>query len=201
MPTFAAQTTAIEQGKYPDGAIWKSPDGQRSMWKITMTTAEGHPAAGLKTYSQAIAQVGWKGQVETYEKQGNQGVETFVKQPQQAPEQAPAGPAHNQGSSFPKPQTDPFTMYLSYAKDVYCAMISVNPDRSFSRADFLVELNKVVAGGEFLYDQRPGNPDRKQPDDPRPLHDPAAPTIQELNQVFPGVAADNGSSPWPTANQ
>jgi hypothetical protein len=209
MPVFAAQTTTVDNGGIP---IWQSPDGQRKMWKITMTTPQGQQAAGLKTYSQAIAQIGWNGQVETYEKQGNQGIETFVKQPQQAgygsqPVQQPAGQAQGgqRQYSAPRPQqapTSPYTMYLSYAKDIAVAMIVAG--REFNSADLLVELRKVANGGEFLYETRVDNPNRDQAMQ-EPDKAPAAtePDTNELNGIFGQTEplADDGSAPWPTSPQ
>jgi hypothetical protein len=57
---------------------WQSPDGQKTIWAVTLE-ADGKTFM-LKTYSPKIAQVGWEGQVESYE--NNRG-QKFVKQPQQ----------------------------------------------------------------------------------------------------------------------
>src|ERR1700691_1930082 len=59
--------------------VWASPDGQRKIFELDMIY-EGKPVKA-KTYSSAIATVGWEGEVMTYEKSGNNGPETFVKQP------------------------------------------------------------------------------------------------------------------------
>lgn len=46
-------------------AVWKTPDGSRTLYEVTLEDAEGK-TYGLKTYSEKIAQVGFSGDVETY---------------------------------------------------------------------------------------------------------------------------------------
>lgn len=57
--------------------IWRK--GDRVIHEVTLEI-DGQPKP-FKTYSMAIATEGWEGEVETYEKAGNRGMETFVKQP------------------------------------------------------------------------------------------------------------------------
>lgn len=73
MPEMNAKTTKAKE-------VWKSPDGQRILYRVDLEI-DGQPFEA-KTYSNAIAAEGWEGKVETYEKTGRNGVETFVKQPQ-----------------------------------------------------------------------------------------------------------------------
>lgn len=73
MPIFKLKTTQAEK-------VWASPDGKIKIFKLTMDY-NGKPL-DAKTYSEAIATVGFEGEVETYEKQGRNGVETFIKQVQ-----------------------------------------------------------------------------------------------------------------------
>lgn len=72
MPTVQVTTKTATQ-------VWKSPDGQRTINEVELDW-EGKTLKA-KTYSDAIATVGWSGEVESYEKQGRNGNETFVKQP------------------------------------------------------------------------------------------------------------------------
>lgn len=72
MPTLQLITKESRQ-------VWMSPDGQRKIYELTMDY-QGKPVSA-KTYSDAIATVGWSGLAESYEKTGRNGVETFVKQP------------------------------------------------------------------------------------------------------------------------
>lgn len=58
--------------------VWRSPDGQRIIWLVSLSH-EGKTFAA-KTYSKAIATVGWSGSIESYDKPGKNGNETFVKQ-------------------------------------------------------------------------------------------------------------------------
>jgi hypothetical protein len=68
MPKLRATTLTAEQ-------VWKSPDNTRKIWSLTMDV-DGKTASA-QTFSEAIATVGWSGEVETYERGNN----TFVKQP------------------------------------------------------------------------------------------------------------------------
>jgi len=72
VPILEVETKSAEQ-------IWQSPDGQRVINKLTLDYQGKEFYA--KTFSRDIAKVGWKGKVETYEKVGTKGSETFVKQP------------------------------------------------------------------------------------------------------------------------
>lgn len=58
--------------------VWQSPDGQRTINEVTMDY-EGKEFKA-NTFSDNIAVEGWKGDVETYDKPGKQGSQTFVKQ-------------------------------------------------------------------------------------------------------------------------
>ena len=57
--------------------VWQSPDKQRTIWEINIRDETGKTWP-LKTYSQEIAEVGFGGEVETYD--GKDG-QKFVKQP------------------------------------------------------------------------------------------------------------------------
>ena len=58
--------------------VWQSPDRQRTIYDLTLNA--GGSEAKASTYSGIIATVGWKGDVETYEKPGKNGSTTYVKQ-------------------------------------------------------------------------------------------------------------------------
>lgn len=104
-----------------------------------------------KTYSSAIANPGFVGEVETYEKTGRNGSETFVRQ---APKedgyksngsQLVGGSKPSQGRSN---QGDNYTMYLSYAKDIAVALIG---EGGFEPEVFKDTLQHVANGGDFLF--------------------------------------------------
>lgn len=59
--------------------VWASPDGQRKIHDVQMDYKGQLFKAS--TFSDAIAVVGWTGSVESYEKPGKNGSQTFVKQP------------------------------------------------------------------------------------------------------------------------
>lgn len=71
MPRFKVTTKSSNQ-------IWTSPDGQRTIYEAVMDYNGQEVKA--KTYSRAISSEGFIGEVESYEKQGSKGTETFVKQ-------------------------------------------------------------------------------------------------------------------------
>lgn len=56
--------------------VWQSPDGQKTIWEVTLK-GEGGTEYKLKTYSEAIAQLGFEGNVESY--LNNRG-ERFARQ-------------------------------------------------------------------------------------------------------------------------
>lgn len=72
MPILEVTTKSANQ-------VWASPDGQRVIYALELDY--NGESVTAKTYSAAIATPGWKGTVDTYEKQGRNGTETFVKQP------------------------------------------------------------------------------------------------------------------------
>lgn len=58
--------------------IWTSPDGERELYKVDLEY-EGKPFSA-KTYSKAIIDDNFRGDVELEERPGKKGIETFVKQ-------------------------------------------------------------------------------------------------------------------------
>lgn len=90
MPTLDGATTKDSK------AVWKSPDGQRTISEVVLdyqgTTFKA------KTYSNDIATVGWTGTIESYEKEGRQGSETFVKQPPKENQGYPTAGGRSGGS-------------------------------------------------------------------------------------------------------
>lgn len=134
MPKLLAKTIKSEK-------TWSSPDGKMTIFAVTLETERGN--AEVKTFSKAISEIGFEGEVESYEKEGKYGVETFVKQPQKE-----GGYGGYKGG---KPQADPYTMYLSYAKDL--AIASVHEGK-FDDKVYASLLDAVSAGGAQLYVER-----------------------------------------------
>ena len=159
MSIFKAKTTASNQ-------VWKSPDGQRVIFEVYLETPEG--PAKAKCYSQVIAAVGFEGEVETYEKSGKQGPETFVKQAPKEDAPSYAGGSKKEYS----PKGDAFTMYLSYAKDLMVALLN-----NGAKIDYPTALQMVVGGGYELYEARPDAPPK-----PEPTTDVLTSVDEDLNQ-------------------
>lgn len=175
MPTLSVKTVTSEK-------VWASPDGQKTIYKVSLDF--GGKQAEAKTYSQAIATVGWQGEVETYEKQGRNGTETFVKQPQK--EQGSYGGGRSHGG-YKKPEFDNFTMYLSYAKDLVVASIH---EGKFDGDLYDSLLTATAAGGAELYASRPNA-------EPTPAVEPSK---EELNSALADVGEyfvdAEPKSPW-----
>lgn len=129
--------------------IWNSPDGQRKMFKVRIQLETGQ-VAEAKSWSERLVP-GFKGDLETYEKEGKMGMETFVKQ---APKEGGYSGGGRQFGTTGKAPSDPFTMYLSYAKDIAVAMLAnggeLKPDV------YEAILQQVLNGGNTLYEGRPG---------------------------------------------
>lgn len=92
MPRLHVRTTDSKQ-------IWASPDGQRKIYDLRLEY--NGKLVKAKTYSHSIAAINWEGEVDLYEKDGRNGLETFVKQPPKNTDGAEVGskPA-SQGQAF-----------------------------------------------------------------------------------------------------
>jgi len=176
MPAFRAKTVNAQQ-------VWASPDGQRVIYSVTLDTGQGQATA--KTYSKAIAQVGFEGDVETYEKTGQQGSETFVKQPPKEGGSYGGGSGGGStGRGAGKPMADPYTMYMSYAKDILVAFIAAGNDKGMKYED---ALQYVIGGAHELYDSRPDAPPKPEAGTDTVI-DSADTTdlLKDLDKIFPG---------------
>lgn len=141
MPLIKATTKSSKE-------TWKSPDGKITGFDIVLDVGgEDFPC---NTFSKAIAEVGWSGEVETYERNNR----TYVKQP---PKEEGSYQSTTSGgstrSSAGKPTFDNYTMYLSYGKDLAIACIK---DGAFDGKLYAEVLSAVEAGGAQLYEGRPG---------------------------------------------
>lgn len=192
MPQIEVKTVASEQ-------VWKSPDGQRVISKVTLDYNGNQVTA--KTYSNDIAKEGWSGTVETYEKQGRNGSETFVKQPpKEGGYPSQGGSQQSYGSGKPmnggKRDFDNFTMYLSYAKDLVAAHITAQTkDGSALTLDDSVAA--TIQYGTQLYESRPG---AEKPADGKDVV--AEVTKDDLNNIDQLFGKDNFTvegedEPWP----
>jgi hypothetical protein len=142
MPTIEVKTTKSDK-------VWTAPDGKMSIYELELEY-DGQPVKA-KTYSESIATIGWSGTVESYEKSGRNGTETFVKQPKKEGYSGGGG-GYSKGVGG-RPPADPFTMYLSYAKDIAVAMY--NKDGTIKPDELKQVITMVLAGGHELYDGRP----------------------------------------------
>lgn len=134
-------------------SVWRSPDGSREIFEL-MLDVDGKQFRA-KTYSKDISQVGWSGEVETYEKQGRNGSETFVKQPpKESGWSSGGGRGFGGGQKIP---VDNYTMYLSYVKDIAVALIN---GKAYTVERLNEIANDVATAGEMFYEMRPDNKDK-----------------------------------------
>lgn len=175
MPTVEGLTTkSAEQ-------VWRSPDGSRTIYQVTLDYKGKDLVA--KTYSEAIATVGWSGDVVTDERPNKRGgTDTFVKS---APKEGYSGGGGFKGGS--KPLSDPFTMFLSYAKDA--AIASVHEGK-FNGTLYAELLDAISAGGAQLYASRPGGEPAEAVS-----NSPSKPEPVTLDDVFGGTK-EEGDTPW-----
>lgn len=96
-------------------------------------------------------------------------------------------------------QSDPFTMYLSYAKDVAVALIGSK--NGYDAEKFAEVLDDVITGGKTLYGSRPGAEEADKPKDSR---EDVIPTEEEVDNFLPPEISalfdkDEGTTPtdWP----
>lgn len=174
--------------------VWNSPDGKITMFELILDYKGQEVKA--KTYSGAIATVGWTGEVETYEKSNKAGQpETFVKQPPKENAGYGGGGGKSYGGS---PKSD-FTMYLSYAKDLRVARITAGLDKA---KDYTDDLDAVIAGGYALFQ---GRPDATEVKEKAPEAD-AVVTAEEVDEpvdlslvdkVFGSDPEPEPDTPWP----
>lgn len=179
MPTLDEVTTkSVEK-------VWTSPDGQRNIYKLTLNYKGS--TLPVQTYSDAIAVVGWTGEVESYEKPGKFGPQTFVKQPQKEGYSGGRSSGGGGGSGYSKAPADPFTMYLSYAKDVAVALVAKTG--KLDADEYKAVLDLVIAGGHSLFEGRPGN--EEKPDVVAEVTDSA---MESVDKLFDD---DEEEKPWP----
>lgn len=187
MPQVQVKTIEAEQ-------VWQK--GDMTIWKVVFDYNGQKFQA--KTYSKAISAPGWSGTVETYEKEGRNGSETFVKQPQKEGGFQPrqGGGAGSYQRSAPQ---DQFTMYMSYAKDIAVALMDKTGD--IDQEKFNTAIQAVIEGGQTLYEARPGAPATQTQED-KPTDDENGTDYKEdLDKMF-GETQDitDGEKPWtPTA--
>ena len=169
--------------------VWSK--GDLTIHEVTLDV--GGKTTRAKTYSKVIATPGWEGTVETYEKQGRNGAETFLKQPQKE-NNYQGGYQKKESGAAPKKEFDNFTMYLSYAKDL---VVALQQTSGYDQAEFEKLLQATIKGGKVLYSHRPGAEPIapapvEKPSDDMPegfLLDDVVPvddvSMEDLNKLFP----------------
>lgn len=155
MPILNAVTKTSRQ-------VWKK--GDRTIWEVILDV--GGKDFKAKTYSGIVAGESFSGEVETYEKEGRNGSETFVRQ---APKETGSATPGNAGVTV---QGSKYEMYLSYAKDILVSMLET---KGYDKDEYLVLLKAAMVGGNSLYNSRP--------DAPRPTQ-PVGEASQGLQEVF-----------------
>ena len=125
--------------------IWSK--GEISIWKITLDV-DGK-SFFAKTYSGKIAEMGWSGDVETYEKPNRSGgADTFVRQPQTEGYQQASSSASAPSAKPASSGSNPYTMFLSYAKDIAVAFITL--EGKVDHEQFSQVIDEIIQGGHRL---------------------------------------------------
>lgn len=183
MPTLEVTTKSAEQ-------VWKSPDGQRVIYKVALDY--NGQTLSAKTYSQAIATEGWSGTIESYEKEGRNGAETFVKQP---PKENPGYGSTSGGSSRSNyaPRDD---SHIKAQWAIGQAATLVTAAETGTNID--LEAIEALAKDLFAMVDRVKTSEQVTDDVPDEVHDPTQVSIEELNTVLDGeVLPKNTEMPWP----
>ncbi|HEX8226277.1 MAG TPA: hypothetical protein VF572_00245 [Candidatus Saccharimonadales bacterium] len=102
--------------------IWQSPDGKRTIWDVTLKTADGSDYK-LKTYSPEIARLGYSGEVRSYL---NPRGDRFVRQVSAA---QTAGAGQSGGGSRSSYQRDDNAIKAQWAIGQAINLASVKMDK------------------------------------------------------------------------
>lgn len=189
-------------------SVWKSPDGQREIFEVTLDYNGQEVKA--KTYSKDIPVVGWSGEIETYEKEGRNGSETFVKQPpKEDGYPSPAGSRQSSiggGSSY-TPRDD---SHIKAQWAIGQSVIVHNETTDLSSADLesveslAVELFKMVDRVKASPADEAVQGPSDAPAVPDEIHEVTGDEMPEdflknIDEIFPGTepAAKPKETPWP----
>jgi hypothetical protein len=179
--------------------IWRKGEGSnaRVIYEVTLGfNRDGEDRQIIaKTYSQAIANVGFKGEVQFYEKDNNGKIDYFAKQvPKEGGWSGGGGGGGNRGGGNKgRGNEDNYTMYLSYAKDIAVALLS-NTSVGLDEENYKEVLGFVDRGGKYLYNNRPGV-------DNKPAETPSQEGPKSLDDVFPeAVKEDIEEDPFDKLN-
>jgi hypothetical protein len=158
--------------------IWRK--GDRVIHEVVLQIGDKQFKA--KTYSGAIANTNFSGNIESYEKPNSRGgTETFVRQEQKEGGSHGAYPSKGSGA---RGDSNPFTMYLSYAKDILVALIAA---QTYDPAFYHKLLENAVEGGNYLYEHRPDATPSEQSTAKTPAATAAPLTVAD--HVFEGAEA------------
>lgn len=197
MTKFIGTIVAVENGGAP---VWQSPDGQRKIWKVTVS-ANGRTAT-CSTYSQQLATVGFQGEIEGYDKPNNRGGnDTFIKKPQGegysqyggvTPTQAPTTQSRT-GGFQPKDEAAIRAMW-AIGQAVSYIEGDTEPDTAIEKtATFFFHMVDRVKASQAPEEENPRQYDTGAGTATEP--DPA-----ELNGLFGKTElVDSGDSPWPAS--
>ena len=185
MPIFENVTTKSSR------EIWRSPDGQRVIYEVTLEMNGKEMKA--KTYSEAMTKQGRVGSIETYEKPGRNGNETFVKQPPKenggawsaggGQQQAPAA-----GSISPAPARNDSHIRAQFAIKGAITYVVASENATFDDIETIAtELFHMV---DRVKDSEPPHADADAPGDSEQMQ-------QELDDFMNDSTPINlGTDPW-----
>lgn len=165
--------------------IWQK--GDRTIHSVTMNY-QGSPFTA-KTFSGAIAKVGWSGDVEVYKKQGQQGPDQFVKQaPKEEGSYGQGSTSQSESSSYPKKDEKAIQAMWAISQSIaaHSAATELDPASLESVQGYAVELFKMV------------DEVKKGSQTDEPVYEPidGDVSLDEIDSIF----GKNETKPW-TPNQ
>ena len=129
--------------------IWQSPDGARSIWEVTLKADDGHEYR-LKTYSPKVSQLGFAGEVESYQ---NPRGDRFVRQKPQAKVTSSAGSYQRDDNAIKAQWAIGQAINLASVKmdkkDITMPVIenyAKETDRKFDLAEITVNTKRIPSG-------------------------------------------------------
>lgn len=190
MPQFEVKTTEAR-------SVWKSPDGQREIFDLTLDY-DGQ-AVSASTYSKDIATVGWSGTVETYEKEGKGGrpSQTFVKQPQKEGNFTP-GASSGRTPYIPKDEKAIQAMWsIGQSVNAHVGSEGLDAAELTSVRDYAIELFHMV---DAVKADTSAEPEAAPKEDVVVEDIPEQMDMTEIDKIFKKSEDDKPATeekPWP----
>lgn len=175
MPRLDVKTTAAKE-------VWKSPDGQRKIYELVMDY-KGKPVKA-QTFSEKIAEVGWTGEVESYER----GNHTFVRQTPKEDGYAPrsSGGTTNSSTSKYVPKDEKAIQAMWATGQAVQLVVATKPKDLIGQVEaYAQELFLMVDRVKVVAPDVPDEPETPtESPEPDVVHDPEQTSIEDIKDIF-----------------